>query len=115
MDDILCNVSQLKFVINEKLCKLQNSVKDYEEEVTSVKEDVERQIDNLKSTCNATLGKKLMEHESLVNDRIDNRFQEIPNMVDEKITTAKTACTCPPQCATPISPSPRLCFLLHRK
>ena len=67
-EEVLCHVSQIKVTMNEDVHRLQGLIDVQDQELSSIKVEVEDQVNKLKASFNDTLKNTLDEHVKKINE-----------------------------------------------
>ena len=87
-EEVLHHVSQIKVTMNEDVHQLQGLIDVQDQELSSVRVQVEHQVDKLKASFNDTLKNKLDEH-AKIDEQVQDQLVDITSTLDNKIDSTK--------------------------
>ena len=88
-EEVLCHVSQIKVTMNEDVHQLQGLIDVQDQELSSIKVEVDGQVNKLKASFNDTLKNTLDEHAKKINEQVQGHLVDTKSTLDNKIDSTK--------------------------
>ena len=102
-EEVLCRVSQIKVTLNGDAHRLQGLIHVQDQEQSSIRVEVEDQVNKLKASFNDTLKNKLDEHAKKMNKQVQGK---IHSSIDKKLINYTNWLSY----STVSVPQPRICW-----
>ena len=88
-EEVLHHVLQIKVTMNEDVCQLQGLIDVQDQELSSIKVEVDDHMNKLKASFNDTLKNTLDEHVKKINEQVQDQLVDIKSTLDNKIDSTK--------------------------
>ena len=88
-EEVLHHVSQIKVTMNEDVHRLQGLIDVQDQELSSIKVEVEDQVNTLNASFNDMLKNTLDEHAKKINEQVQGQLVDIKSTLDNKIDSTK--------------------------
>ena len=88
-EEVLHHVSQIKVTMNEDVHQLQGLIDVQDQELSSIKVEVDDQVNKLKASFNDTLKNTLDEHAKKISEQVQDQLVDIKSTLDNKTDSTK--------------------------
>ena len=88
-EEVLHHVSQIKVTMNEDVRQLQGLIDVQDQDLSSIKVEVDNQVNKLKASFNDMLKNTLDEHAKKINEQVQGQLVDIKSTLDNKIDSTK--------------------------